>query len=183
MKAVNSYAARPLVFSLFRVTTLPEDFILKNMARIILTYGTFDLFHVGHLNLLSRLRALGDKLIVGVSTDEFNAKKGKKSIINFEDRLAIVRSLRCVDLAIAEHSWHQKVDDIKKHNVTVFGMGHDWEGKFEHLRAICEVTYLSRTENVSSTQIKQLLAVVDRTHVDELKKALDIISSIVGQLS
>jgi glycerol-3-phosphate cytidylyltransferase len=153
------------------------------MGRTVITYGTFDLFHIGHLRLLNRLRELGDSLIVGVSTDEFNANKGKKSIIQFEDRLEIVRNLKCVDLAIPEDSWGQKAKDIKTFGVSVFGMGHDWEGKFDHLSEYCEVVYLSRTENISSTQIKQVLSVVDRPHVDELKRALDIISNIVDQLT
>lgn len=153
------------------------------MSRTVITYGTFDLFHIGHLRLLARLRELGDRLIVGVSTDEFNLSKGKKSIIKFEDRIEIVRNLKCVDLAIPEQCWEQKVDDIRKHDVAVFGMGHDWQGKFDHLDSLCKVVYLPRTDNVSSTQIKELLSVVDRSHVDELKKALDIISTIVDQLS
>ena len=153
------------------------------MSRIVITYGTYDLFHIGHLRLLNRLRELGDSLIVGVSTDEFNAQKNKKSIIRFEDRIEIVRSLKCVDMAIPESSWDQKASDIRKYGVSVFGMGHDWEGKFDHLSEHCEVVYLPRTENISSTQIKQALAVVDHSHIDELKKALDIISNIVGQLT
>jgi glycerol-3-phosphate cytidylyltransferase len=153
------------------------------MGRTVITYGTFDLFHIGHLRLLNRLRELGDSLIVGVSTDEFNAKKGKKSIIQFEDRLEIVRNLKCVDLAIPEDSWDQKAKDIQSYGASIFGMGHDWEGKFDHLSEYCEVVYLPRTENISSTQIKQVLSVVDRTHVDELKRALDIISNIVDRLT
>jgi glycerol-3-phosphate cytidylyltransferase len=153
------------------------------MDRTVITYGTFDLFHIGHLRLLKRLRELGDSLIVGVSTDDFNTQKGKKSIIRFEDRIEIVRNLKCVDLAIPEESWDQKVQDIAKYGVSVFGMGHDWEGKFDYLSAHCEVVYLPRTDNISSTQIKQVLSVVDRSHIDDLKKALDIISNIVDQLN
>ena len=93
------------------------------MSRTILTYGTFDLFHIGHLKILMRARALGDRLIVGVSTDSFNAKKGKKSIIPFEHRRDIVAALRCVDLVIPEEDWEQKVDDIRRHGVQVFAMG------------------------------------------------------------
>lgn len=153
------------------------------MTRTIITYGTYDLFHVGHLRLLNRLKQLGDRLIVGVSTDEFNASKGKKSIISFDDRIEIIRSLKCVDLAIPENSWGQKRTDIAEYQVSIFGMGHDWEGKFDELSDLCDVVYLPRTDKVSSTQIRQLLAVVDRTHVLELKKALDVMSTIVGELS
>lgn len=152
------------------------------MKRTIITYGTFDLFHIGHLRLLNRLSQLGDSLVVGVSTDEFNAAKGKKSIIKFEDRIDIVRNLRCVDMAIPEEAWDQKEKDIQKYEVSIFGMGHDWKGKFDYLGKFCDVVYLPRTDNVSTTQIKQLLSVVDRTHVDDLKKALDIISAIVDRL-
>jgi len=123
--------------------------------RVVLTYGTFDLFHVGHLRLLERLRALGDHLIVAVSTDEFNAGKGKKSVISFYDRIEIVRGLKCVDLAIPETSWDQKPRDIVEHGVSIFGMGHDWTDKFDDLKAYCEVVYLPRTEGISTTHIKE----------------------------
>ena len=149
------------------------------MRKSILTYGTFDLFHVGHLNLLSRLKALGDYLIVGVSTDEFNATKGKRTIIKFEDRLQIVRNVKPVDLVIPEHAWDQKQDDIRKYNISIFGMGSDWEGKFDELRALCEVVYLPRTKDISSTQIRRVLTALDRSHVEDLKKALDLITAIV----
>lgn len=148
-------------------------------TRTVLTYGTFDLFHVGHLNLLTRLRALGDRLIVGVSTDAFNEEKGKQTIVKFQDRFDIVSSLKCVDLAIPENDWNQKADDIRTHGVAVFGIGDDWSGRFDHLKDLCEVVYLPRTDHVSSTQLKRLLQVLDRSHVNELKQALDLISSIV----
>jgi glycerol-3-phosphate cytidylyltransferase len=149
--------------------------------KTILTYGTFDLFHIGHLRLLQRLRALGDRLIVGVSTDEFNHLKGKKTVVPFADRIEIVRALGCVDLAIPEHCWEQKADDIQKHQVSVFGMGSDWAGRFDELNAHCEVVYLPRTEGISSTHIRKTLKILDQTHVEELKHALDLISSIVDR--
>jgi cytidyltransferase-related domain len=128
-------------------------------STVVLTYGTFDLFHVGHLRLLERLRALGDRLIVGVSTDEFNARKGKKSAIAFEDRIEIVQALRCVDMAIPEDDWEQKPRDIERYSVTIFGMGDDWKGKFDDLSAYCNVVYLPRTEGISTTLIKQGLPI------------------------
>lgn len=149
------------------------------MKKVVLTYGTFDLFHVGHLNLLKRLRELGDYLVVGVSTDKFNEGKGKKTVISFEDRIKIVSELKCVDLAIPEESWDQKIGDVNKYNVSVFGMGHDWEGHFDFLKEYCEVIYLPRTEGISSTSLKSTLRAFDKSHVDDLKKALDLISSIV----
>lgn len=150
--------------------------------KIILTYGTFDLFHIGHLNLLQRLKALGDYLIVGVSTDEFNALKGKKTIIRFEDRFKIVESIKYVDLAIPENNWEQKIHDIKKYKVSIFGMGHDWESEFDDLKEYCEVIYLPRTQGISSTKIKDTLKVLDHKHIDEMKQALDVISNIVSRL-
>ncbi|AKC86801.1 adenylyltransferase/cytidyltransferase family protein [Pseudoxanthomonas suwonensis] len=149
--------------------------------RTVLTYGTFDLFHVGHLNVLSRLREMGDRLIVGVSTDRFNETKGKQTIVRFQDRARIVQSLKCVDLVIPEDSWEQKAEDIKEHNVTVFGIGDDWKGKFDDLKDLCTVAYLPRTDNISSTDLKRLLSILDKSHISELKQALDLISSIVDR--
>lgn len=149
------------------------------MPRTVLTYGTFDLFHVGHLRLLERLAQLGDRLVVGVSSDEFNLTKGKRTIVPYDNRIEIVRSIRCVDLAFPEESWDQKLHDIREHQVAVFGMGDDWTGKFDFLRDHCEVVYLPRTAAVSSTEFKRLLSVLNREHVADLKQALDLLSSIV----
>ena len=124
--------------------------------KTIITYGTFDLFHIGHLNLLKRARELGDRLVVVLSTDEFNlSMKGKVTAIPYEDRKEILEALRCVDLVIAEESWDQKIEDVKEHTVDVFVMGFDWQGKFDFLSEYCEVIYFPRTECVSSTGIKQ----------------------------
>lgn len=125
--------------------------------RTVLTYGTFDLFHVGHLRLLERARALGDRLIVAVSTDEFNARKGKASVISFASRAEVVSALSCVDNVIPETSWDQKVSDIDAWSVDVFVMGDDWEGEFDYLSEFCEVIYLERTDGVSSTMIKKMM--------------------------
>lgn len=151
--------------------------------RYVITYGTFDLFHIGHLNLLERLKELGDYLIVGVSTDEFNAGKNKKTIIGFEDRLKIVQGLKCVDLAIPEVSWDQKIRDIQHYEIDVFGMGHDWQGHFDELKEYCEVVYLPRTEGISSTDLKNTLKILDKNHIDELKNALDTISTIIERFN
>ena len=117
------------------------------MSRVVLTYGTFDMFHIGHLELLKRLKLLGDELIVAVSTDEFNEIKGKKTIIPYAQRANIVEAIRYVDRVIPEESWEQKVTDILKYNVDVFAMGHDWEGKFDELKEYCEVKYLPRNSS------------------------------------
>ena len=125
--------------------------------KIVLTYGTFDMFHIGHLNLLNRLKSLGDKLIVAVTTDEFNSIKGKKTLIPFEQRALIVQNIKCVDMVISEENWEQKIDDIKKYNVDIFAMGDDWQGKFDFLKDYCEVIYLPRTQNISTTELKKEL--------------------------
>ncbi len=124
------------------------------MKRVI-TYGTYDLLHYGHLNLLQRARALGDYLIVVLSTDEFNWNmKQKKCYFSYEQRKKMLEALRCVDLVIPEENWEQKVSDVQLYQADVFVMGHDWEGKFDFLKDYCEVVYLPRTPDVSTTQIK-----------------------------
>ena len=130
--------------------------------KTVLTYGTFDLFHIGHLRLLERARALGDRLIVGVSTDEFNEVKGKKTLIPYEHRAAIVAGIRHVDLVIPEKTWEQKIADIREHQVKIFVMGDDWQGKFDDLKDRCEVVYLDRTDGISTSQFKEALAVIDQ---------------------
>lgn len=126
----------------------------------VITYGTFDLFHVGHLNILKRAKALGDYLVVAVSSDKFNEIKGKKSYHTIEDRVAILEAIEFVDKVIVEESWDQKVIDIRENNIDVFVMGDDWTGKFDHLKEYCEVVYLPRTEGISTTKIKNDLKVV-----------------------
>ncbi len=126
---------------------------MQSKKRVI-TYGTFDMFHVGHLNLLNRLAEFGDELIVAVSTDEFNALKGKKTLIPYEQRVEIVRHIKCVSEVIAEESWEQKIEDIQKYDIDIFAMGNDWEGKFDFLTPHCEVLYLPRTEDISTTELK-----------------------------
>ena len=120
----------------------------------VITYGTFDLLHVGHVNLLKRAKEMGDYLVVAISSDEFNAIKGKKSHFSFEDRKTILESIKYVDEVIAEHTWEQKTEDVKSHDIDVFVIGDDWEGKFDFLSSQCDVVYLSRTPNISSTMIK-----------------------------
>ncbi len=121
----------------------------------VITYGTFDLLHTGHINILRRAKALGDYLVVAISSDEFNAGKGKKAYYTFEQRKAILEAVRYVDEVIPEENWEQKNTDIKDHDIDVFVMGDDWEGEFDFLKDQCDVVYLPRTEGISTTQIKK----------------------------
>lgn len=129
------------------------------MKRVI-TYGTFDLLHYGHINLLRRAKQLGDYLIVALSTDEFNRDmKHKKCYFSYEQRKALLEAIRYVDLVIPEESWEQKTTDVEKYQVDTFVMGDDWEGKFDFLKEQCQVVYLPRTEEISTTKIKTDLRV------------------------
>lgn len=128
----------------------------------IITYGTFDLFHIGHLRLIQRAKALGDHLTVAVSTDDFNALKGKKTLIPFEHRIEIVKNVQGVDEVIPEGCWEQKKRDIQQLGITHFVMGADWQGKFDELKSLCEIVYLPRTPNISSSEIKSALAVLNQ---------------------
>lgn len=124
----------------------------------VITYGTFDLLHYGHINLLQRAKALGDYLIVALSTDEFNWNcKQKKCYFSYEDRKKMLEAIRYVDLVIPEESWEQKKSDVKEFRIDTFVIGDDWEGKFDFLKEDCEVVYLSRTPEISTTQIKNNL--------------------------
>lgn len=127
------------------------------LMKRVLTYGTFDTLHFGHIRLLQRARALGDYLIVGLSTDEFNAKKDKKAFHSWEERKFFLEALRYVDLVIPENTWEQKRDDVKLYHVDVFTMGSDWEGKFNFLDDLCDVTILERTASISSTKIRNVI--------------------------
>ncbi|MCR5814566.1 MAG: glycerol-3-phosphate cytidylyltransferase [Desulfovibrio sp.] len=124
------------------------------MKRVI-TYGTYDLLHYGHINLLRRARALGDYLVVALSTDEFNKNmKNKICVQTYEERKTILESLRFVDLVIPEYNWEQKTEDIRLYKIDIFCMGSDWEGKFDFLKEQCRVIYIPRTEGISTKQRK-----------------------------
>ncbi|MGG0739645.1 glycerol-3-phosphate cytidylyltransferase [Niallia taxi] len=124
----------------------------------VITYGTFDLLHWGHINLLKRAKDLGDYLVVAISSDEFNKIKGKKSFHSYENRKLILEAIKYVDEVIPEDNWEQKVNDVQEHNIDVFVMGDDWVGKFDFLKDYCDVIYLKRTVGISTTQIKRELA-------------------------
>ena len=124
------------------------------MKRVI-TYGTYDLLHYGHISLLKRARALGDFLMVALSSDEFNAGKGKQAYFSYEERKVMLEAIRYVDLVVPELTWGQKTEDIAKYGIDVFVMGDDWNGEFDdQLKGLCEVVYLPRTPEVSTTRIK-----------------------------
>jgi glycerol-3-phosphate cytidylyltransferase len=137
----------------------------------ILTYGTYDLLHYGHIRLLKRAKQMGDYLIVALSTDDFNAIKNKKAYHNYETRKQMLEAIRYVDLVIPENTWDQKIDDVKTYQVDTVVMGSDWKDseRFECLRPYCEVVYLDRTEGVSTTQIKNDLKLQDPINgIDQL---------------
>ncbi len=125
----------------------------------VLTYGTYDLMHYGHIRLLRRAKKQVDYLIVAVSTDEFNEIKVKKAYHDYETRKKMLEAIRYVDLVIPENGWDQKLEDVKEYKVDVFCMGDDWKGKFDHLKDECEVVYLERTEGISTSKIKNDLGV------------------------
>jgi glycerol-3-phosphate cytidylyltransferase len=151
--------------------------------KVVITYGTFDLFHVGHVRLLERLSKLGDRLIVGISSDEFNEKKGKSSFFSYEERAEIVSACKYVDEVFPENDWEQKTSDVKKYRAKVFAMGDDWQGKFDYLSEICEVVYLNRTENISTTHIKQKLSSTSSKDIELLEKKIHDALSLVKIIS
>ncbi|MDQ0227134.1 glycerol-3-phosphate cytidylyltransferase [Metabacillus niabensis] len=121
----------------------------------VITYGTFDLLHYGHINILQKARELGDYLIVAISTNDFNMIKGKNCYFSYSERKKLVESIKYVDYVIPEDSWDQKINDIITLNIDVFVMGDDWKGKFDYLEEFCKVVYLPRTPDISTTKIKE----------------------------
>lgn len=148
------------------------------MPRTVITYGTFDMFHIGHLRLLRRLREMGDELVVAVSTDEFNAIKGKKTLIPYDQRSAIVEAIDCVDRVIPEHCWDQKIEDVVEHQVDVFAIGEDWRGKFDFLNDYCDVVYMTRTKNISTTGLKRSLKRFLSISQEDLKQAFEVLEML-----
>lgn len=151
--------------------------------KTVITYGTFDLYHVGHVNLLRRLRALGDRLVVGLSTDAFNLSKGKKTVVPFEQRAEILRATRYVDDVFPEENWEQKIADIKRENASIFAMGDDWAGKFDFLSEHVEVIYLPRTTGISTTELKQVISQRQSERLEAIKHAIDHVSQLVDELA
>ena len=146
----------------------------------IITYGTFDLLHYGHINLLKRAKSLGDYLVVALSTNEFNEKKDKKCFFSYEQRKSLLESIRFVDLVIPETSWEQKIGDIKEFKIDIFVMGNDWTGKFDDLKQYCEVLYLSRTPEVSTSGIRNKIIekhMIDKEFIQSTPE-IDIMNTI-----
>jgi glycerol-3-phosphate cytidylyltransferase len=154
---------------------------MKNKTTII-TYGTFDMFHIGHLRLIQRLVEIGDRLIIAVSTDEFNEKKGKKTLIPFSQRAEIISNIKGVDLVIPENSWEQKVEDIKKYNVDIFAIGDDWKGKFDYLKDYCKVIYLPRTKDISTTKLKKSLSNFLSISKEDLLNTFEVLEQLKSDL-
>ena len=151
--------------------------------KIVITYGTFDMFHVGHLRLLKRLKEMGDELIVAVSTDEFNEAKGKKTLIPYDQRVEILSSIEYVDRIIPEKSWEQKIEDVKKYKADLFVIGNDWEGEFDFLKEYCEVKYLERTQDISTTQLKKSLTNFLSIPKEDILKAFEILEALKKDFS
>lgn len=128
---------------------------------VILTYGTFDLFHYGHIRLLQRARSLGSRLGVGLSTEEFNVIKNKRVFMSYQEREELLLSCRHVDFVFPERNWEQKADDIAAHKAGVLVMGDDWRGRFDHLAHLCQIVYLERTPLISSTLLREGLKVYE----------------------
>jgi glycerol-3-phosphate dehydrogenase (NAD(P)+) len=131
--------------------------IIDGKFKTVLTYGTFDLLHYGHLEILRKASLLGNKLIVGVSTDKFNEIKGKTCVLPYQKRKELIESLDYVDKVIPENNWDQKVTDIQDNDIDIFVMGDDWKGKFNELKVFCEVIYFPRTNGISSTKLRSIL--------------------------
>jgi glycerol-3-phosphate cytidylyltransferase len=145
------------------------------MKKTIITYGTFDMFHIGHLKLLQRLKGMADELIVAVSTDEFNKGKGKKVMIPYDQRAEIVANIKCVDKVIPEKNWEQKITDIQKYNIDIFAIGDDWKGEFDFLKEYCEVAYLERTKDISTTKLKKSLTNFMSIPKEDIINAFEVI--------
>ncbi|AMJ97590.1 glycerol-3-phosphate cytidylyltransferase [Alteromonas macleodii] len=148
----------------------------------VVTYGTFDLFHIGHVRLLKRLHSLGDRLVVGLSSDEFNTVKGKNVVIPYEDRKEILLSCRYVDGVFQENCWEQKRDDLEREGADIFAMGDDWIGKFDDLQDIVKVVYLPRTQDVSTTELKTVINQVYDEKLREVRNVASHLNTLIEKL-
>ena len=154
----------------------------KAFMKTVVTYGTFDLFHIGHIRLLKRLHALGDRLVVGLSTDEFNQVKGKQVIIPYEDRKEVLLACRYVDDVFPETQWEQKRDDLIREKASIFAIGDDWAGKFDELEDIVSVLYLPRTKDISTTELKTVLREINDEKLHEVRNVTTHLLELVREL-
>ncbi len=148
----------------------------------VVTYGTFDLFHIGHVRLLKRLKALGDRLVIGLSSDEFNAVKGKQVIIPYADRREILLSCQYVDDVFQENTWEQKREDLLREKADIFAMGDDWAGKFDDLQDIVKVLYLPRTQDVSTTELKTVIKEINDEKLHEVRNVASHLNDLLNKL-
>ena len=148
----------------------------------VLTYGTFDLFHYGHVRLLKRLQELGDRLVVGLSSDEFNMLKGKQTVIPYEHRREILLACRYVDDVFPERNWEQKPNDIEREKADIFAMGDDWVGKFDDLSKLTKVIYLPRTRGISTTEVKQFAKTLHTDKIREIKFLVEQLNEKMSRL-
>ena len=139
----------------------------------IITYGTFDLLHKWHINILRRAKELWDHLTVAISSDEFNRIKNKTSFYGYEERKFLLEAIKYVDEVIPENDWEQKTRDVQEREIDIFVMGDDWEGKFDFLKEYCEVKYLPRTEGISTTKLKSTLKWINNENIDKIEEVLD----------
>lgn len=150
--------------------------------KTVVTYGTFDLFHVGHVRLLKRLKSLGDRLVVGLSSDEFNLVKGKKTIIPYADRREVLLSCRYVDEVFEENTWEQKRQDLLREQAAIFAIGDDWAGKFDDLQDIAEVLYLPRTKDISTTELKTVIHQINEEKLREIRNVASHLNGLINKL-
>lgn len=152
--------------------------------KTVITYGTFDLFHIGHVRLLKRLKDLGDRLVVGCSTDEFNEVKSKKAIYSYDARAEILNACIHVDEVFPESGWGQKVDDIRRFGADILAMGDDWTGKFDDLaeETGCIVTYLPRTPDISTTDVKAVVRGLQAERVHQIQQSLSHVQDQIAAL-
>ena len=156
----TNHTRKELLFLMFKEINLRNHSSLHklfySLMKRVITYGTFDLLHYGHINLLRRAKKYGDYLIVALSTDEFNHEKGKKSYFSYQKRKSLLEAIRYVDLVIPEHNWTQKINDMHEYHINTFIMGDDWKGKFDFLKQEgVDVIYLPRTPEISTSKIKK----------------------------
>lgn len=144
----------------------------------IITYWTFDILHKWHINILKRAKELWDYLVVWISTDDFNNLKNKKSFYSYEERKYLLESIKYVDEVIPENDWAQKKEDIKKYSIDTFVMWDDWEWKFDELKELCEVIYLPRTPDISTTELKKVIKTLNKESIENIEKALDWIKEL-----